>query len=76
MTHRFLGIGAEMGTNVRYARFVEYGTRNMEARHMEGSTKVLGLGMLGYAVGSIKDWVAKQGSEIAKKIAEKICYGN
>ena len=76
ITHKMLAPGAEVGSNVGYASFVEYGTDKMEARHMEGSTKVFGLGMLGYALGVIKSWAAKEGGEIAKKIAEKICYGN
>ena len=75
MTHRFMGQGAEIGTNVQYASYVEYGTEKMEARHMEGATKVFGLGMLGYAVERIKEWAKKEGGDIAKNIAEKICYG-
>uniref|UniRef100_A0A6H1ZNR6 Putative tail protein n=1 Tax=viral metagenome TaxID=1070528 RepID=A0A6H1ZNR6_9ZZZZ len=76
MTHRFLGMGAEVGTNVQYASFVEYGTKNMESRHMEGGRKMFGLGMLGYAVKVIKTWAAKEGDDIAKKIAESICRGD
>tara|TARA_Y100000310_G_C20514878_1_gene730680 strand:+ start:133 stop:537 length:405 start_codon:yes stop_codon:yes gene_type:complete len=75
ITHRPLGMGAEVGSNVKYASFVEYGTDKMAARHMEGGRKVLGLGMLGYALGVLKSWVADQGSEIAKKIADSIAYG-
>ena len=75
ITHRMMGMGAEVGTNVKYASFVEYGTEKMEARHMEGSSKILGLGMLGYALQAIKGWVAQQGNEIAKNIADKIAYG-
>ena len=45
-----------VGTNVQYAPSVEYGvpTRNLEARHMEGGTRVLGLGMFGYGIEQIK----------------------
>ncbi len=52
---------ASVGTNVVYAQFVEYGApaRNMEARHMEGSAKVLGEGMFKYAWGKLKDWLSK-----------------
>ena len=75
MTHCMIGMGAEVGSNVKYASFVEYGTENMEARHMEGSRKILGLGMLGYALQAIKGWAAQQGNEIAKNIADKIVYG-
>lgn len=75
ITHRMMGMGAKVGTHVKYASFVEYGTEKMEARHMEGSSKILGLGMLGYALQAIKGWVAQQGNEIAKNIADKIAYG-
>ena len=39
---------AIIGTSVEYGEFVEYGTAKMEARHMEGSSKVLGQGMMAY----------------------------
>ena len=48
----FLGadISATIGTNVQYAPFIELGTAKMEPRHMEGSTKILGTGMLEYTI--------------------------
>ncbi|KKN03670.1 hypothetical protein LCGC14_1105330 [marine sediment metagenome] len=50
---------ASVGTNVQYAQFVEYGTSKMEARHMEGSAKVLDEGMFAHAWGKLKDWLSK-----------------
>lgn len=76
MTHKFFEMGAEIGSNVPYASFVEYGTSKMKARHMEGGRKVPGLGMLGYALKVTKGWIKQQGDDIAKKIAERICYGH
>tara|TARA_Y100000310_G_C20420567_1_gene686482 strand:+ start:218 stop:625 length:408 start_codon:yes stop_codon:yes gene_type:complete len=76
ITHRTMGLGAEVGTNVKYAEFVEFGTQKMEARHMVGGRKVLGLGMLGYAISTVRRWAAKEGGDIAKNIARKITYGN
>lgn len=59
---------ASVGTNVQYARFVEYGTPNMEARHMEGSAKVLGEGMFSYAWGKLKEWLSKGKHDIHVEI--------
>tara|TARA_Y100000310_G_scaffold246224_1_gene251409 strand:+ start:5723 stop:6133 length:411 start_codon:yes stop_codon:yes gene_type:complete len=56
---QFSGARASVGTNVQYAQFVEYGTSKMEARHMEGSSKVFGVGMFSYAWGKLKDWLGK-----------------
>tara|TARA_Y100000310_G_scaffold276879_1_gene294335 strand:+ start:6142 stop:6537 length:396 start_codon:yes stop_codon:yes gene_type:complete len=47
----FSGGGAVVGTNVRYAPFVEFGTEFMEARHVEGgSARVLGTGPFTFAM--------------------------
>lgn len=43
-----------VGTRVKYAPFIEYGTRYMKARHMEGARKVLGEGMFAYTLKSFK----------------------
>ena len=59
---------ATIGTNVGYARFVEYGTANMEARHMEGGTKVLGTGMFAHAMGLLHSWLDKDNHNIHKDI--------
>ena len=59
---------ASVGTNVQYAQFVEYGTSRMEARHMEGSSKVLGEGMFAYAWGQLKDWLSKGKHDIHVEI--------
>lgn len=47
----FSGGGASVGTNVKYAPFVEFGTPTMEARHVEGgSVRVFGAGPFTFAV--------------------------
>jgi HK97 gp10 family phage protein len=39
INHRFTGdLSAEVGTNVEYAAFVEFGTSRMEARHVAPGT--------------------------------------
>ena len=55
---------ASVGSNVQYAQFIEYGTAKMEARHMEGSSKVMGEGMFSYAWGKLKDWLKKGNHDI------------
>ena len=44
-------------SNVKYAPFVEYGTRFMEARHVKrgSSVRVLGQGMFAYAMGQLNE---------------------
>ena len=59
---------ASVGTNVVYAQFVEYGTAKMEARHMEGSAKVLGEGMFAHAWGLLKAWMDKGEHDIHVEI--------
>ena len=59
---------ATIGTNVQYAQFIEYGTQNMEARHMEGSGKVLGVGMFEHALGLLHTWLGKDRHDIHKDI--------
>ena len=62
---------ATIGTSVQYAEFIEYGTANMEARHMEGGAKVLGQGMFDYTEekmgDQIKDFEAKIIREVEKR---------
>jgi len=50
MTSQFGAGFGQVGTNVAYAPFVEFGTAKMEARHMEGGTKVLGEGMFAFGL--------------------------
>jgi len=59
---------ARVGSNVEYAPFVEYGTGKMEARHMEGVTKVLGLGMFGYGLEQLQEKLKEEGDDLAKDI--------
>lgn len=62
---------ATIGTNVQYAEFIEYGTANMEARHMEGGMKVLGQGMFAHTEeemgGEIKDFEVAIAREVKKR---------
>ncbi len=53
ITHAYGPNSVLIGSNVDYAPFIEYGTRKMDARHMEGTIKVLGEGMFSYAVGTM-----------------------
>ena len=65
---------AAVGTNVRYAPFVEYGTAKMEARHMEGGAKVFGTGMFAYGLSQLKkkmgDFLKAIGLNIEQKWGE------
>lgn len=60
----------KVGTIVTYAPFVEYGTKNMEARHVEAgsSTRILGQGMFSYSLEKLKEAVPEHLKEIAGKI--------
>ena len=55
-----------------YASFVELGTKKMEARHVEGSKRVYGLGMFGYAIQVISkkmgDFMKELGINIERKM--------
>lgn len=73
ITHRFApGIG-RVGTNVDYAHFVEYGTVNMEARHvMPGSQKrVFGVGPFSFAYELLKSWLDKGEHKVQKDIEKR-----
>ena len=59
---------AAVGTNVKYAPFIEFGTRHMEARHMEGSRRTLGKGMFTYAWGLLLTWLGDDKHNIHKDI--------
>ena len=71
ITHRFAGSRGYVGTNVQYASFIEYGTRRMEARHMEGGMKRLGRGMFDYALELLHKWMGKAEGDIARKIEDE-----
>ena len=45
----------EVSTNVKYFPYIEDGTTYMEARHMEGLSKVLGEGAFHYVARNFKD---------------------
>ena len=52
MTTKFGAGFGQVGTNVEYAPVIEFGadTRDMPARHMEGSAKILGEGMFAFGL--------------------------
>ena len=68
ITHQINQSTAVIGTNVNYAQFVEYGTQNMEARHMEGGSMKLGQGMFAYALGLLHTWLGHDSHNIHKEI--------
>jgi HK97 gp10 family phage protein len=73
MTSELIGQMGRVGTNVQYAPFVEFGTRFMEARHVDegSSTRVLGKGMFTRAMellqAKIKDFIDEIGHSISIK---------
>jgi len=56
------------GPGSGYIPFLETGTVKMEARHMEGGSKVLGVGMFSY----VRKWIAGKMSEATRHIAKDI----
>lgn len=65
-----------IGTSVHYAPFVEYGTRFMEARHVEGGgqRRVLGTGPFSYAVELLGDDIREDEDAIANDIEKKFDF--
>ncbi len=59
MTSQFGAGFGQVGTNVKYAPLIEFGSDWMQARHMEGGTKILGEGMFAFGLrklsGKMKD---------------------
>ncbi len=53
ITSQFGAGFGQVGTNVQYAPIVEFGRGNLQARHMEGGTKVLGEGMFAFSLGKL-----------------------
>ena len=68
ITSKFASDFGQVGTNVQYAPFVEYGRGTMEARHMEGGTKVLGKGMFAYALEKLQDKMKGLLGDVANSI--------
>lgn len=55
----------EVSTNVKYFPYIEEGTSKMEARHMEGSSKMLGEGAFSYTARKFKSTA----TSIVRKVA-------
>lgn len=66
ITHDFKGETALVGTGVEYAQFIEFGSRYMQPRHMEGGSKILGTGPFTYAIEQTDL------SDVMKEIGSKI----
>lgn len=72
ITHEIGKESARVGTDVEYSPFIEYGTYKMEARHMEGGTKVLGEGMFGYTIRAMKDELKEFEVKVAKGVERQM----
>ena len=62
---------ALIGTNVEYAEMVEYGTAKMEARHMEGGSKVLGEGMFTFTLGNMQTELKDFEASVIKEVKDR-----
>ena len=64
-----LGVGfGQVGTNVEYAHVVEFGRGKLQARHMEGGTKVLGEGMFTFSLGKLSGKMKDLLGDVANSI--------
>ncbi len=64
-----LAVWGSVGTNVNYATFVEYGTKRMEAHHVEGgSTRIKGTGPFTHAMTKLQEKIG----EFVKDLGEAI----
>ena len=62
-----------VGTNVNYADFIEYGTKRMGSRHMEGTFKVIGgLGMFGYGLEQVEQNMPEELDGIINDISVRV----
>lgn len=76
ITHNFLGpVSAEVGSNVNYAEFIEYGTIRMAARHLQGGVKVLGQGMFDATVGNLGASLSEDERAIAQSLEIEVVRG-
>ena len=67
-----LGVWGRVGTNVNYATFVEYGTRKMEARHIEGSAvRVKGTGPFTHAMSKLQERIGEFVKDLGQAIKVK-----
>ena len=63
---------AVVGTNVQYAPFIEFGTKNMSSRHMEGWQKVEGLGMFTYTIEQLSDALSEYEVKVTSNIEKEM----
>ena len=74
-----------VGTNIKYASYVEYGHKQqpgryvaaigkrlvkgwVQPRHLEGGSRVYGVGMFEYAWGLLREWLGKGKHNIQREI--------
>ena len=62
---------SKVATNVNYASHVEFGNERIDARHMEGGTKVFGQGMFGFGLELLQKKMGNLVKDIGKKIETK-----
>lgn len=74
ITHSITEDTGIIGTNVSYAPLIEFGSFNRLARHIEGSTKVLGEGMFAYTARTIGPEIKDFELKIIAQ-TEKECLG-
>ncbi len=73
ITSQFGAGFGQVGTNVEYASVIEFGaeTRNMPARHMEGSAKILGEGMFAFGLRKLSGKMKGLLGDIANSIERR-----
>jgi phage gpG-like protein len=71
ITHRIAQDTGIIGTNVSYSPFAEYGTIRMAPRHMEGSTKVLTMGMFTYTVETIQPEIMEYELKVISQVEKE-----
>ena len=70
ITSEIVGQSAKIGTVVDYAPFVEYGTKHMEARHVQegGSQRIMGIGPFTYTMQLLQEKMAEFIKDMGKAI--------
>lgn len=68
ISHVLSHFEAKVGTMVTYAPFVERGTFKMEARHMEGGSKIYGEGPFGYTERILEGMLPDEEKELVKNM--------
>lgn len=64
-------LSARIGTMTEYGEYIEDGTQYMEARHMEGGSKVLGEGMMAYTLRKMAKLIKEFGVSVCRDAKAK-----